>query len=303
MKVIYAPVYGLLWMLSRLPMGVLYALADACFPVVYYVVRYRRALVRKQLSECFPEWDADTLRSRERAFYHVLCDYVVEILKLISVTPEEIKRRVSFSGLTEVQEEMKRRGVQFSFVYLGHYGNWEWLASFALHALPGVSMAQIYHPLSNKVMDRFFLRIRSQFGGQNVAMKETLRHILRQKAQGGQEVIGFIADQSPKWVATHHWTDFLHHRTSFFIGTETIGKKVDAVICYCSVSRPRRGYYHCRIEPITWTPGEVPDYQITDRYAELIEQQIRECPELWLWTHKRWKRTYEQWCKRNNKQA
>ena len=120
------------------------------------------------------------------------------------------------------------------------------------------------------------------------------------------EIIGFIADQSPKWQATHHWTRFLRHQTAFFIGSERIARQVDAALYYVRVTRPRRGYYRAELVLITLNP-QSPDldiqseYPATDRYAQLLEQQIREKPELWLWTHNRWKRTYEQWLERNPK--
>ena len=151
------------------------------------------------------------------------------------------------------------------------------------------------------MMDDFFLRLRSQFGGVCIPMKETLRQVLTVRGEGRMEAIGFIADQSPKWEAMHHWTRFLNHDTSFFIGTEKIGKQVDACNYYVRVTRPCRGRYDCHIEPISTNPKEMPDFEITDRYAQLLEEQIREEPELWLWTHNRWKRTKEEWLKHQEK--
>lgn len=289
------------WALSRLPMRVLYVLSDIIWLLVYHVVRYRRRLVRRQLRESFPEKEEGEIYLIERRFYHFLCDYFMETLKLISMPHEEILRRVRFYGLNEAQVEMKRLGRQFLFFYLGHYGNWEWIASYSLLLDKDVKGAQIYHPLRNKMMDDFFLRLRSQFGGVCIPMKETLRQVLTVRGEGRMEAIGFIADQSPKWEAMHHWTRFLNHDTSFFIGTEKIGKQVDACIYYVRVTRPCRGRYDCHIEPISTNPKEMPDFEITDRYAQLLEEQIREEPELWLWTHNRWKRTKEEWLKHQEK--
>ena len=139
-------------------------------------------------------------------------------------------------------------------------------------------MPQIYHPLKNKAADNFFLRLRTQFGGRCIAMKETLRHILTVRRQGGSECMAFIADQSPKWEAMHHWTPFLHHPTSFFIGTEKIGKQMDAAIFYVHVTRPARGHYVGQVMPITYTPGQHADYEITDTYARLLEAQNTPAP-------------------------
>lgn len=300
MKYILAIVYWLLWLLSLLPMRVLYILSDLMFLLVYHLVRYRRRLVERQLAESFPEKTERERRQIVRRFYRFLCDLLVEDVKLISIRPEEMRRRVQFPGFEEAMHEAEIRGKQFCFFYLGHYGNWEWLASYALWAPEGWQCAQIYHPLRNKALDRFFLRLRTQFGGSCVGMKETLRHILTLRRQGTREAMAFIADQSPKWEAMHHWTPFLHHSTSFFIGTEKIGKQVDAAIFYVRVTRPARGRYVGEVVPISLDPAQHPNYEITDTYARLLEEQISACPELWLWTHKRWKRTYEEWLKRKN---
>lgn len=298
MKLLLYPLYGLLYLLSRLPLGALYAISDVIFYPVYYVVRYRRKLVHRQLAECFPEKSEKERREIERRFYHFLCDIVVEYIKLITITPEEIQRRVQFIGYRESTAEAEALGKSFSFYFLGHYCNWEWLVSYALWTIPGWKTSQIYHPLRNKTMDRFLLQLRSRFGGECVPMKETLRHILTTRRNGEKECMAFIADQSPKWEAMHHWTKFLHHDTSFFIGTEKIGKQVNAAIYYVHVTRPRRGYYEARVLPITTKPQEYIDFAITNAYAMMLEKQIRECPELWLWTHNRWKRTRQEWERR-----
>ena len=294
---------ALLWALSRLPMRALYVLSDCLFPLVYHLVRYRRGLVRRQLEESFPEKPSRWRGRVERKYYHFLCDYVVETVKLMHMGSGEMERRVTFEGLRELQEEMGRRGKQFALACLGHYGNWEWVASFSLRLEPGFGGAQIYHPLKNPLMDRLFIRIRRQFGGDCIAMRDTLRHVLAAGKGGKREVIGFIADQCPKWEAMHHWTEFLHHQTSFLTGVEQISKRVNSCVVYVHVTRPCRGRYHCRIVPLAWDPRDHKDYEITDLYASALEGQIRERPELWLWTHRRWKRTREEWLARSMARA
>lgn len=292
----YKLLFALIRLLSRMPLRVHYFLSDwLLFPLVFYVVRYRKHLVRRQLAECFPEKSDEERSEVERRFYHYFCDYIVETIKLVTIPHEEIRERVEFVGIPEMLQTLEERKKQFGFFYLGHYGNWEWMASFPMWLSPGWQGAQIYHPLYNKAIDRFFVDLRQQFKGICIPMKQTLRQILTTRKEGGKEIIGFIADQSPKWEAMHHWTDFLNHRTSFFIGTEKIGRQVDAALYYVRVTRPERGYYKAELVQIALSPDEMAEFSITDRYAALLEEQIRECPELWLWTHNRWKRTYEEW--------
>ena len=292
----YATLFFFLRLFSRLPLRVHYLFSDGLlFPLAYHVIRYRRKLVSRQLADSFPEKNEQERKQIEKRFYHFFCDYIVETLKLITISHEEIQQRVKFVGIPEMQDVLHREGKPFGFFYLGHYGNWEWLASFPLWLNDSWQGAQIYHPLYNKEIDRFFIDLRQQFGGICIPMKLTLRQILTARKEGRKQIIGFIADQSPKWEAMHHWTDFLHHKTSFFIGTEKIARQVDAALYYVKVTRPQRGYYRAELVPISLNPDEMGDFEATNRYAALLEEQIRECPELWLWTHNRWKRTYEQW--------
>lgn len=305
--ILYRILFSLLRLLSRMPLGVHYFFADwLLYPIAYHLVRYRRKLVNRQLADCFPEKSEKERNAITRRFYHFFCDCIVETLKLATMPHDEVKRRVEFVGIEEMQQTLKQAGKKFGFFYLGHYGNWEWMASFPMWLEPQWQGAQIYHPLYNAEADRFFLHLREQFGGLCIPMKQTMRQILEARQKGQAEIIGFIADQSPKWQATHHWTPFLHHQTAFFIGSERIARQVDAALYYVRVTRPRRGYYRAELVLITLNP-QSPDldiqseYPATDSYTQLLEQQIREQPELWLWTHNRWKRTYEQWLERNKK--
>ena len=134
-------------------------------------------------------------------------------------------------------------------------------------------------------------------------MKETFRRILQLRKEGKNYTIGFISDQQPKWASIHHFVPFLNHDTAVFIGAEHIARKVDAFMTYGRMSRPKRGYYHLDIIPMEDHPASVPETTLTDRYFELLEADIKEHPEMWLWTHKRWSRTKEEWLKRQKMDA
>lgn len=300
---IYARMLSAVWhALSLLPLRWLYLFSDILlFPITFHVVRYRRKLVFRQLKESFPGKSLMERLKIERQYYRFFCDYIVETIKLRNMDPARVARHVEWVGLDALQERMRLQDHYFAFVYIGHLGNWEWLASFPAFLEKDFVGAQIYHPLRNRDVDRMFLDMRSRFGGECIPMKETLRHILGLRKQGKRQVVGFIADQSPKWESMHQWCTFLHHETSFFIGTEKLGKQLGAEIYYLHVTRPRRGYYRAEVRFVTEATKDIPDYQLTDTYARLLEQDIRTTPHLWLWTHKRWKRTKEEWERRRRK--
>ncbi len=279
---------GLLCLLSRLPLGMLYRLSDVCYPLVYYVARYRRGVVRRNLDNSFPELTAGERRKIEKRFYRWFCDYVVETLKLITIRPEEMRRRMSVERTEEVELALKTH--PFVFIYLGHYCNWEWISSLPLWMKEKTThCAQLYRPLRNRHFDGLFFKLRTRFGAENISKYESLRHILRLKREGRPTVVGFIADQTPGGNSIHDWVDFLHQDTPVFTGTERIAKKVDAAIFLADVERTARGYYHLRLRHITDNVREYKDYRLTDLYMEELEKMIHRQPHLWLWSHRRWK--------------
>jgi KDO2-lipid IV(A) lauroyltransferase len=164
--------------------------------------------------------------------------------------------------------------------------------------MPYAHCSQIYHPLYNKVSDRIFLKLREQYGGECIPMKKTLRRILEIKKNGENVVVGFISDQQPKWNSIHHFSPFLNRETAVFTGTEVLAKKLGAMVYYARVTRPSRGHYHCEFIPMTHTPADYKDFDLTDLYMSMLEKDIRTNPHLWLWTHKRWRRTKEEWLRR-----
>lgn len=301
MNIIYYIVFFFWYLLSLLPLRLLYVLSDLLFYPCFYLIRYRRKVVHQNLKEVFYGETEEELLHTEKQFYHFFCDYIVETIKLFSISKKEMMRRMTFGGVEEMRQAMQRENKKMCFIYLGHYCNWEYVASLS-YWLEDMHCGQIYHPIYNKSFNQLFLRLRGQFGGESIAMKETLRRLIQLRKGDKPVAVGFIADQSPKWESMHHWTWFLNHDTSFFIGTERIGKQLDAAIYYLELKRVKRGYYHGELKCLSLHPNEIPDYELTDRYAACLEEQIREEPAYWLWSHKRWKRTKEEWLRRQQEE-
>ncbi len=296
----YKIIKGSLWLVSLLPWSVLYAVSDFC---CFFVSRlYRRRVVRENLASAFPEKQEKELRDIERRFYHQLCDNFVEVVKMLSMSEAEMCKRMTFTGLEDLKQRQDA-GKQFCFLYLSHCGNWEWITSVHLSIREWSETAQIYHHIYNKVMDRLFCEVRAQYGGSNIEMKETFRRILQMKRDGRPYLIGFISDQQPKWSSIHHFVPFLNHDTAVFTGAEHIGRKVGAFAMYGRMSRPRRGYYNLDIIPLEDDIASSQENSVTNRYFELLEQDVREHPEMWLWTHKRWSRTKEEWLRRQQEKG
>ena len=282
----------MLRLFSRLPLRVHYVLSDVIYLLIYRLVGYRRRLVRKHLADCFPEKDETERRRLEKDFYHWFCDYLVETVKLITISREELKRRMVFRG-TELVDKVVADG-QSCAVYLGHYCNWEWITSLPLWVSPQAQCGQIYHVLENAEFDRLFLLLRQRMGAVCIPMAETLRRIIQYRQQGQPVVIGYISDQVPFWNNIHHWCQFLNHDTPVLTGTERLARQTGHAVFYLDVRRLRRGYYEAEFKLITREPKKMGDYEITDIYFRQLEASIRRDPACYLWTHNRWKRTREE---------
>lgn len=292
-KVLYYTVFAFWYFISLFPLKLLYVLSDGLFYLIYYVVRYRRPLVRKNLTSSFPDKSEGEIVKIEKGFYSWFCDYIVETLKLFTMSKEQMRRRMVFRN-TEAIEKAVAEGRSCA-VYLGHYGNWEWISSLPLWVSDKATCLQIYHVLENKAFDALFLRVRSRMGSDSIPMEDTLKSIIRRKAEGQRMVIGFIADQVPLWNSIHYWSDFLHHDTPVFTGTERIAKHQDMTVFYLDVTRPRRGYYEAEFKLVSDKIKEEPKFAVTESYMKLLEATIRRAPQYWLWSHNRWKRTHEEY--------
>ena len=301
MKLLYYLTYATLWLLSLLPLRALYVLSDLIYLLVYHVAGYRKHLVRRHLADSFPEKSEAERRRIERAFYRWFCDYLVETVKLLTISHSQIRRRMVFKG-TEIIDEIVESG-QSCAIYLGHYCNWEWITSMPLWVSPKAQCGQIYHALENADFDRIFLTLRQRMGAVCIPMAETLRRLAAYRQQKQPMVIGYISDQVPFWNNIHHWLTFLHHDTPVLTGTERLARTAGHAVLYIDITRPRRGYYEAEIKLIARDPRQTKDYELTDAYFRMLEASIRRAPQYWLWTHNRWKRSHEEFNIRYDEQT
>ena len=292
MKILYYLTYAVLWLFSLLPMWVHYLISDGIYVIVYHLVGYRKKLVRKNLSDSFPEKSEAEIIRIEKDFYRWFCDYFVETIKLLTITRQELRRRMVFKG-AELVNKLTENG-QSCAVYLGHYCNWEWITSLPLWVTPKAQCGQIYHVLENSEFDKLFLKLRQRMGAVCIPMAETLRKLAEYRQQRQPVVIGYISDQVPFWNNIHHWCPFLNHDTPVLTGTERLARSAGHAVFYIDVERPKRGYYVAEFKLIARDPKQTEDYQLTDAYFTLLEASIRRAPQFWLWTHNRWKRTHEE---------
>ena len=285
-------VYVFFYMLSLLPMWVLYRLADVGYLLIYYVLKYRRGIVRQNLVSSFPEKTNSEIVNIEKQFYRWFADYFLESIKLLSISRKQLAKRLTIINADLIENDFKE-GTHVAAI-LGHYCNWEWLSAVTIGLPNNRVVALVYKPIKNKIINHLFYCLRSSQGGVPVAKNDILRALVKYKKQQTMTLFGYIADQSPRWQNIHLWLPFLHHQTPVFTGSERIMRKMNNTVYYAEMSRPKRGYYTCTFRLITKEPNSLPENDITRRFFEMLEVSIKAQPHLYLWTHNRWKRTKEE---------
>lgn len=274
---------------SLLPLSVLYFISDVIlYPLVYYVARYRLKVVRQNLRNSFPDKSHNELKSIEKKFYRHFADLLVEIVHGYRASDEEMREHVVFENVDLVEElAQKTQGV---IAYLGHMGNWEWIADLNKRFVDR-SMVEynIYRQLKNPNSDKMMLELRSKRGGECIEKKQLLRKLVSLRHADHPFVLGMLSDQKPSKRSTYAWTHFLSQETAFLNGSEVLAKKFGFSAVYAHILSPKRGQYTVRFELITDNPAAMPEEEMTKKYAALLEQNIHAQPEQWLWTHNRWK--------------
>lgn len=279
----YYLVLPLIYGIALLPFPALYLLSDLLEAVLFRLVGYRLKVIRENLRNSFPEKGPAELHRIEKEFRRWFCDLMLETVKTLTVSPKALERRITLEG-TEVLRSYFEQGRSVILV-MGHWGNWE-LGGARFSQLPYHRLNVIYHPLANKHFDKLFIRMRTRFGNGLYPMRDTVKCMLRDRDQ--VTATAFIADQTP---APEHayWTTFLNQATPVFWGTEKIAQKLDRPVVYLGIDRPRRGHYRMRFSLLVAEARGTPEGGITELHTRRLEQDIRMRPEIWLWTHRRWK--------------
>jgi Kdo2-lipid IVA lauroyltransferase/acyltransferase len=276
----------ILKLLSRLSFTILYAFSDFLFIVSYYLIGYRIKVVRKNLKNSFPEKSNGELRKIEKQFYKDLCDYGVETLKLLTITKEELKKRMVYTN-PEITQSFADRG-QPVMLLTSHQFNWEWLLASGCLYLP-FNVDFVYQKQSSKLFDDFSLMGRTRFGAYPIERANVGREaIKRKKILRG---VAIMADQFPGLSHDKkYWTTFMNQDTAFFLGLGQLAYITQYPAIFFGVRKIKRGYYEAEGFVVSEPPYEKESQQIVEDYVKATEQIIKQNPSGWLWSHNRWKR-------------
>ena len=277
------------WLISILPTRVFYFFSDILYVLLYKIFGYRTKVVRENLKNSFPEKTKAELLSIEKKFYHHLCDLMVEYMLIPHISEKQIRKRCVFKN-PDVINNFYDKGKSVICV-TGHYGNWEMLSGYQFFSKHRI--VAIYKPLTNLHFDNYFKAMREKFGAEAVSMAEAIRVLLRYNSTKTLTLSLFIADQSPTKGQSHYWTNFLNQDSSVFIGVERIAQKTDFAVVFLKQRKVSRGHYEVEVEVISENPKSMKEFDLTEAHVRVLEKQIREQPEYWLWSHRRWKHKRE----------
>jgi KDO2-lipid IV(A) lauroyltransferase len=277
--------YGINWVITLLPLRVLYIFADLLFLVLYYFPSYRREVVATNLRNSFPGKSREELEKIEKKFYRHLADLIIETLKMTHMSEAEQKKRFSYTNL-EIIHRLREEKRDIIAV-LGHYNNWEWptLLPFYLKYKTII----IFKPLQNKYFNRFINNQRSKHGIVLTPTHNVIRDIIINRKNNINTLSVFISDQIPSIGDIRYWTTFLNQDTAVFTGAGKIAAKYDMAIVFFHIQKVKRGYYNLDIELLFDHTKGLSETEITESHVRKLEEIITAKPEYWIWSHRRWK--------------
>lgn len=286
MFVIYALFRAFAWIVSRLPFPLLYSFSALVRIFLQYIIKYRRPIILKNLHNSFPEKSPEEIRKIVGNYYRNLADITLEVIKLESIRPEELKDRFKFNGFEHLNDAFDNgRSV---ILAIGHCGNWEWMGA-ALGLLSPVRGFGVVKPLADKNFHKYLESLRHRFNADGtIPFQHTYRALIRNR----KEMItinGIAADQTPTRAEINYWSRFLNQDTPFYMGVEKLARSLDFSVVFMDIYRTGRGKYLGDIQLITHDPKSTSDQEITEAYIRMLETSIRRRPDNWLWSHRRWK--------------
>jgi KDO2-lipid IV(A) lauroyltransferase len=283
--VVYYLFYAFNWVVTLLPLRILYIFSDIIFPFMYYFPGYRRNVVRTNLKNSLPGKSEKEIKLIEKKFYHYLCDLFMETFKLTHMSNEQLMKRFPLSN-PELLDRLYNEGRDVVAV-LGHYGNWEWLVCLPLYTK--LQIISIYKPLRNKHFDKYMINNRSKNGMVLTPMQNVIREIINNRKKSTRALYTFITDQTPPKGDVKFWTRFLNQDTPVYLGAEKIASKYDMAVVFFRIECIGRGHYEFTIELLFEHSTGLPDHLITETHVKRLEEIILANPEFWIWSHRRWK--------------
>lgn len=283
----YYFLYAILYLFSLLPLRVLYFLSDCFYLLIYYVFGYRKNVVMQNLLIAFPQKTEAERVHIAKDFYHRFIDSMIETIKLLSAPDDFFKKR--FIGNWDLVDGYFDSGKSIQ-LHLGHNFNWEW-GNVAMQQQIRYNFLGVYMPISNKAVNRLFLKMRGRGGTKLLSAHKMSRDFLPYR--NTQYCLGLVADQSPSNLSKSLWFDFFDRKTAFTAGPAKNAIKNDTIVIFAFIERPKRGYYQVTFSLATDAPTTLTEEALTEKFVNYLEEVIKQNPSTWLWSHRRWKHEWK----------
>ena len=275
----------LLWIFSLLPIQILYLISKIIRFIVYDIFCYREKVVIDNIQNTFIEKSQTEVIKIKNNFYDYFFELIVEIIKLLSISNDELNKRFTFSNINVIKQALKKN--KSVIVVVGHYGNWEWALRSASNLID-TKIVGVYKRINNTIFEWLFLKIRSSTNVLPVEIKSLPRELVNNNEK---KIYAMVADQSPTLEQSNVRINFLNRNTLVYTGVEKISKKYNMPVFYLNINLTRKGYYESTFEEINSKNINGKKLEITKEFFSKLENQIKSEPRLWLWSHKRWKHT------------
>ncbi|UWY27757.1 lysophospholipid acyltransferase family protein [Flavobacterium sp. TR2] len=286
---VYILAFPLLWLISILPFPIFYLFSDFVYFLVYRVIGYRKKVVRENLALTLPHLSDAERKVIEKKFYKHMCDMFLEMIKTMSMSPEEMERRFHVTNIDLVQDYAKKG--KSVILVASHYASYEWLLT--INPKLGFQGVAVYKRLANPYFDKLVRKIRSKYNTEMIETRKAIPTMAKNQRNGVLSMYGLASDQSPKMERIFHSMKFMGIEVPVHTGAETLAKKYDLAVIFVQVKKVKRGYYEATFISLADNPKEFENFKITEMYLKEVEKQILEAPEFYLWTHKRWKHRIE----------
>jgi len=284
-KISFWILYPFIFLISKLPLWFLYAVSNMLYYLVYYIIGYRKETVQKNLAIAFPNKSEKERLTIEKKSYRHFVDIFIEMLKGFGISQKELDKRYKYMN-PEIFRKIE--ALDKSVILLGaHQGNWEWLFNINNHT--SLKCFGAYKRLQNKNFDTFVKENRGRFGSHFIQTNQTIPTIISNHRKGIKSVYGLLSDQSPKPSKAHYWAPVFGKVVPIHTGAEMLATRFNFAVIYMHVEMPKRGHYEITFELISEAPKRTDKFPLTDLYWEKLERDIAENPEIYFWTHNRFK--------------
>lgn len=281
--------YPIIWIISRFPPRMAYMLSDLVFLLLFYVIKYRKDVIVSNLKTAFPDKSEAEIHSLHKASTKHFCDSFIEVILSMGLSHDEMRKRFVFKNITVARSLYDQK--KPVIILFGHQASYEW--TMCIDGQSNYKVVAVYKPLANKYFNDLIVNIRKKFNSTLIPSHKATKAIATSIENGELALYGLVADQAPARYRATHFTTFFNKPSAVFTGGERLARKHNTAVLFLAVEKVKRGFYEATFHTITENASETDEWEITDQFFDLLEQQIRKQPEYYLWSHKRWKVTPE----------